>query len=180
MAKKIRSYIAFRPAVVLIVFCSLLVMLIGGCIILKSSEPKSFYDIGSDWDYVRFPILEPYYAMNISDENGWVISLYVEPTKRTFRDYIQILQVTKIAVENDVIMVYSSYTRLIRDEDGKEKELHWFILIPNQAEIGFETEKEFMTALPQYGIEEPAWQEPLALLKTYNKTGCLDWFPDCK
>jgi hypothetical protein len=158
----------------------LMAILVLGCSLNACSTKKSFYQKGSGWDYLRFPLLEPYYAIKITDQYGWTIPLDVGPSKRNFRYYPDILDVTKIAVENGTIMVYSQYSKLIEVSGGQEKELHWFILIPNQIESGFETEEEFLNSLQQYGIVKPGWQEPLSILQTYDQTWCLEWIPNCR
>lgn len=168
MKKSIRPY-----------FLLTALLLLGGALIVCAT-PKSFYQQGSGWDYLRFPLLEPYYAIKIDDQYGWQIPLYVEPSQSNFRYYPDILNATKIAIENNTIMVYSAYSKLIELDKGQEKELHWFILIPNHTETGFETEEEFNISLQQYGIHQPQWQNPLSILQTFDQTGCLKWIPGCK
>ena len=79
-------------------------------------------------------------------------------------------------------MVYTPYSKpiMLAGEELEEKELHWFILIPGQVELGFETEDEFLIRLKDYGISLPKWQEPKPILQKYDQTGCLEWIPDCK
>jgi hypothetical protein len=161
------------------------ILLLLGCFLNSCSTKKSFYQVGSGWDYVRFPLLEPYYAINIDDEHGWTIPLNVKQSQRNFWYYFDIQSVRKIAVENGTIMVYSDYSKPIIVDisiDGKlkEKELHWFILIPDQTEKGFETEEEFNISLQQFGIHQPQWREPLSVLQQFDQTGCLEWIPTCK
>lgn len=155
-------------------------MLLLGCSLNACSAKKSFYQTGSGLDYLRFPLLEPYYAIKISDEYGWQVPINTDPAQRNFRYYPDILNVTKVAVENGRVMVYSAYSKPIVWDGGQEKELHWFILIPGQTEIGFETEEVFISSLQQYGIDQPRWQEPLSILKKFDQTGCLAWIPRCK
>ena len=161
------------------------ILLLLGCSLNSCSTKKSFYQEGSGFNYLRFPLLEPYYAIKIDDEHGWTIPLYVKQSQTNFWYYLDIQDVRKIAVENGVIMVYSAYSKPIIVDisiDGKlkEKELHWFILIPDQIEKGFETEEEFNTSLQQYGINQPQWREPLSVLQQFDQTGCLEWIPTCK
>jgi hypothetical protein len=106
--------------------------------------------------------------------------LQLEPSKKNFLHYLQIQDVRKIAIDKGIIMVYTPFEKLIYVSPEQEKALHWFILIPDQAELGFETEEEFTTYLKKYEISQPAWQEPEAILQTYDQTGCLDWIPGCK
>jgi hypothetical protein len=174
MKKKIRLY-----------FLLVVISLVLGCGLNTFFINKSFYQKGSGWDYLRFPLLEPYYAIKISDEYGWAIPLYTEKSKRNFWYYLEIQDVRKIAVENGAVMVYSAYSKPILVDISEnrvltEKELHWFILIPGQTETGFETEEEFNISLRQYSVDRPRWQEPLSILQTFDQTGCLQWIPDCR
>ncbi|MHC1730418.1 MAG: hypothetical protein AB9888_00070 [Bacteroidales bacterium] len=160
------------------IVCVFLLML---SFLTSCSVKKTFYQNGSGLDYLRFPLLEPYYAIKIDGGNGWVISLHAKQSARNFWYYLDIQDVTKIAVENGMIFVYSTYSKPIEIvAGGQKKELHWFILIPGQTETGFETEEEFNLGLWQYGINTLQWQDPLSILKEYDQTGCLDWIPDCK
>lgn len=154
----------------------ILIMIITFWLISKNSDQG-----GSGWDYLRFPLVDPYYAIKIDDENGWVIPLHIDQSKRNFWYYLDIKDVTKIAVENGIILVNSAYSKPIEVEaGGKTKELHWFIIIPNKSETGYETEEMFNLDLQQYGINQPNWQEPLTIIQTFDKTGCLEWIQRCK
>lgn len=143
------------------------------------SNQDSFYEEGSGWDYLRFPLLKPYYAIYIDNESGWGIPLQLEPSKRNFLHYLQIQDVRKIAIDKGIIMVYTPFEKPIYVSPEQEKELHWFILIPDQAELGFETEEEFTAQIKEYDIGQPLWQEPKSILQTYDQTGCLNWIPGC-
>jgi hypothetical protein len=144
------------------------------------SSRDSFYEKGSGWDHLRFPLLKPYYAIYISDEYEWEISLQDGILGRNFKYFSAILNAKKIAVDKGIIMVFTSYSKPIYVSPEQEKELHWFILIPDQTELGFETEEEFTTQIKKYDISQPSWQEPESILKTYDQTRCLDWIPGCK
>jgi hypothetical protein len=162
-------------------FLILTTMLIMHCSLCACSPKNDFYQKGSGWDYLRFPLLEPYYAIyNVAeDENGWVIPLHLEPSKKNFLHYLDIQDVRKIAVENGTIMVYTPYSKLIQISEGQDKELHWFIIRPDQGELGFETEEEFIFSLKQYDIDQPMWYEPLSILQKFDQTRCLEWIPNC-
>lgn len=162
------------------IFGSLVIFAIVMCFQTACSFQESFYQKGSGWDYVRFPLLEPYYAIYISDEYKWEISLQDGLPSRNFKYFSAILDVEKIAVDRGVIMVYTPYSESIYVSPTQEKELHWFVLVPGQAELGFETEEEFVTQIMKYDLGQPSWQEPISILQTYDQTGCLDWIPECK
>lgn len=150
------------------------------CLASACSVQKSFYQQGSGLDYLRFPLLEPYYAIYVTNEYGWSIPLHGKPTTRNFLYYLNIQDVRKIAVENGVIMIYTPYTKQIDLGDGQKRELHWFILVPDQIELGFGKEEDFKNKIQQYDINEPAWQDPKTILLKFDQTGCLDWIPDCQ
>jgi hypothetical protein len=164
----------------LLPFTLFLVFSLFGC-----TSKRTFYQEGSDWDSLRFPLIEPYYAIYVpplDNEYGWAINLFETPSHRNFRYYRTIADVRKIAVENGVIMVYSAYSKpiMLAGEKREEKPLQWFILIPGQGELGFETEAEFLNRLEDYNISQPKWQEPLPILQKFDQTGCLEWIPGCK
>jgi hypothetical protein len=155
------------------------------CSLSACAFERTFYEKGSGWDYLRFPLIEPYYAIYVESNNndiGWSIPLNERPSSRNFRYYSAIVDVRKVAVENEVIMVYTPYSKpiMLASEDLEEKELHWFILIPGQAELGFETEAEFLDRLNDYGIDQPKWQEPKPILQKFDQTGCLELIPGCE
>jgi hypothetical protein len=158
----------------------LIAVLLWLCFSSACSTEKSFYQRGSGFDYLRFPLLEPYYVMYMTEELGWGIALHGEPSTRNFLHYLYLQDVSKIAVENGVIMAYTPYTKQIALDNGQKSELHWFILIPDQIELGFETEEDFRNKLVQYDIHEPAWQDPKSILQQFDRTRCLDWIPECQ
>jgi hypothetical protein len=68
--------------------------------------------------------------MYTTEELGWGIALHGEPSTRNFLHYLYLQDVSKIAVENGVIMAYTPYTKQIALDNEQKSELHWFILIP--------------------------------------------------
>ncbi len=172
---------ANRPLILLII---LLVIMLSGYYFSARSTNKDkdpFYKQGSGWDYLRFPLVKPYYAIKIENNNGWAISLQNElPLKKdTFSQEIH--NVRKIAIENNVIMIYSLDDSTFSDGNPDEKIIfHWFVLIPSEhIEIGFEKEADFSNFIRPYRINTVPWLEPLSVLQTFDQTGCLDWIPEC-
>ncbi len=151
-------------------------------ILFSCFSPDSFYKSGSGWDYLRFPLLKPYYAMSLSnDELIWVIPLEHELPLKKESFLIQIRDVRKIAVTDNVIMAYSPDSTKIASDNVEEKIFHWFILIPDESvEMGFENEDDFLNYIRQNNISEPQWLEPIVILQKFDKTGCLDWIPECQ
>lgn len=93
---------------------------------------------------------------------------------------MEISDIQKIAVFDNVIMVYTTDNTTHRFGDYNFI-FHWYVLMPDEnLEIGFETGDEFLEYLRQNNLGEPEWREPLAILQEYDRTGCLDWIPDCK
>jgi hypothetical protein len=145
------------------------------------SSRDSFYRKGSGWDYLRFPLLKPYYAMSLSNEEiKWVIPLERESPLKKESFLMEIRDVVKIAVVDNAIMLYSQDSTKIASSNIEEKVFHWFILIPNEhLEMGFENEDGFLKYLYQNDMDQPQWLEPISVLQEFDQTGCLDWIPDC-
>ena len=145
-------------------------------------QKDSFYGYGgSARDYLRFPLIKPYYAIYLSDEVGWQIPLDLEgdPSQVDLYYYLSLPHVQKIAVDNGVIMVYAPY-ELLTDKTINHNVPQWYTLVVDQnIEKGFETEAEFLAYIQQFGIDQPAWREPDDILQEYDRTHCLDWIPDC-
>lgn len=143
------------------------------------SNRDPFYNEGSEFDSLGFPLIKPYFAMMIFDEYGWGINLQLRPSERDFYYYMSIENIEKISVDNGIIMVYSPLEVEVEESVG-QKVLHWFVIIPNEnIEMGFETELEFLNYIQRYGIDHPTWRSPSDILHEYDSTRCLDWIPDC-
>src|SRR5690349_21139106 len=76
-------------------------------------KPRSFYKNYGDFGAAYIPLVEPYKAIKLlgkqanGDEHKWAIDLLVSPEKKDTYYYLSIYDVTKIAVEKNVIMAYS-------------------------------------------------------------------------
>lgn len=151
-------------------------------ILFSCSSRDSFYETGSGWDYVRFPLIKPYFAISSTDSNAkWVIPLQNELPLSKVPFLFDIVDVEKIDVVDNVIMVYTPDSTKYGYNEDDEQTLHWYILMPDeQMEIAFENENDFLEYLREKKLDEPEWMEPLVILQTYDQTGCLDWIPDCK
>jgi hypothetical protein len=157
-----------------------LLLLLSACKAIKYAQRDPFYNDGSDWDHLRFPLIKPYYATWSTHGLGWAINLHVSPLDKDIYYYLSLLDVQKIAVENGVIMVYTPYEESV-DEDVGQKVLYWFAIVPHQnIETGFETEAELLDYIQQYGIDKPDWRDPDDISLEYDQTWCLDWIPDCE
>jgi len=136
----------------------------------------------SGWDVRRFPLLKPYEMIN-NDHGilGWSVTLYVDPSEKEIYYYINIHDITKFAIENNIIMVYTQYPEQV-DEDVGEKILSWFVIIPDQKiETGFDTEIDFLEYIQAYGMEDqPVWLEPNKVYEQFDQTGYLIWIPSCE
>jgi hypothetical protein len=164
----------------LLIIVVALLLLLSACKAIKYAHRDPFYNDGSEWDHLRFPIIKPYYATWSTDGLGWVISLHVDPSDKDIYYYLSLLDVQKIAVENGVIMVYTPYEESVRESVG-QKVLYWFAIIPyRNIETGFETEAELLDYIQQYGIDKPGWRDPDDISLEYDQTWCLDWIPDCE
>lgn len=154
-------------------------ILLSSCRAIVCFQRGPFYNNGSEWDHLRFPLIEPYYAIFISEEYGWEIPFEVSPFDKEIYYYLSLHDVQEIAVENGVIMVYTPYEESV-DESVGQKVLYWFVIVPNQnIETGFETEGELLDYIQQYDIDKPNWRDPDDILFEYDKTWNLGWIPDC-
>lgn len=147
-----------------------------------SCTPKdSFYMRGSGIDYLRFPLIKPYYAISLAGKNiAWSIPLQnFVPLKEDFFP-IEIQNIKLIAIERNVIMVYAPNNKSSSSQEKKARTYNYFVLIPDQQlEMGFLEDTDFNKFIQSYGFDDLKWVEPLILLQTYNKTGHLDWIPYC-
>ncbi len=150
----------------------------------KHADP--FYNINDGFDPRRIPLIKPI-ALNLNPPSyTWDLDLqpcmYVnDPNNHNpYYLYGYVHELGKFAVNDGIIMAYSSYVDNEADAYIKDNYYHWFVLIPNQ-EItkGFHTEDEFTEYIHTLGAEEPDWQTPDNAYKKFKKTGCLEWIPDC-
>jgi hypothetical protein len=151
----------------------------------KEANKDRFYE-ASGLDAMRVPLIKPYEMLKIDYEKpgwwslGWSVMLHISPSEKEVYYYLNINDIKKIAVENRVIMIYSTDAKEVRIDAG-QKILYWFVLIPDEKiETGFGTEVEFLSFVQGYGIQIPNWVEPDAAYEQFDKTGCLDWIPDCR
>jgi hypothetical protein len=150
-------------------------ILLFGC-----SDRDPFYSHGSGIDYLRFPLIKPYYAMTLThEEPNWNIQLEFKPPLAKESHEFAIIGIQKIAVSKEKIFVYSSTGTRKDPLDLQEKDFHYFILIPNEnIEMGFETREEFLEYI-ENDKSTLQWLDPLTILQKFEKTGCLEWIPGC-
>lgn len=163
------------------VFMIVLSMAICGCSMFsarfQSSDP--FYRSTGGNDFLRIPLIQPYDAIRGDENHGWTIDLQVSPSKEATY-YISIKGVEKIAIEKGVILVYTPYSEESAEGLG-EKVFYWFVLMPGKnTEKGFSNEQDFLIFIRDNGVQDPKWLDPDVLFQQFDKTGCLDWIPDCK
>jgi hypothetical protein len=135
---------------------------------------------------MRIPLTKPYEILKIDYKKpgwwslGWSINLHVSPSEKEVYYYQAIHDIRKFAIEDGVIMAYTTYPQEV-DLDVGQKVLYWFVIVPDQKiETGFDTEDEFLSYIQTYGIQQPDWIEPDRAYEQFYETGCLDWIPDCK
>ena len=160
----------------------LILLLLSSCNFFFRVHDDDFYNDTGSWDSGRLPLLKPYYLIFISQDYGWQM-----PVKGNFPldqyDYNlgDLLDIKKVAVENNVVMVYTPYMRDL-DKSLDRKMLHWFVMIPDKGnfEIGFENEIEFVDYIENLGVRDMMWVEPSVAYQQFSSTGCFDWIPDCE
>jgi hypothetical protein len=159
-----------------------LIILLSGCSFFYRVHKDDFYNDVGTWDSARLPLLNPYYLIYIDKEYGWQM-----PIKGNFPpDYYyynggDLLDIRKVAVEDNIVMVYTPRDRNVDDSLG-QKVLHWFVMIPDKgnSEIGFDSETAFLNYIQTLGIHGVTWVEPDVAYKRFDETGCFDWIPDCE
>ena len=159
----------------------LLVLTMTGCFTSIKKHEDPFYNGAGTYDSGRLPLLNPYYLVYIDEQHGWQMPIEGNfPEDQYYYNLGDLLEVTKVAVENGVIMVYTPYIRGVDVSIG-QKESHWFVMIPSNEnfEMGFGSETEFLNYVQELGISEPEWVDPSAAYEEFGNSGCLNWIPDC-
>ncbi len=166
----------------LTIFFSVAVLFIAGfaCNSLVTKHDDDFYNDTGSWDSAKLPLIKPYYLIYIGREYGWQMPLQGSLQNQHYYYTGDLLDIRKIAVESDIIMVYTPYARKL-DESLGQKVLHWFIISPKNGneEIGFENEADFQSHIKEIGINEPTWLDPDIAFSEFTETGCMTWIPDC-
>jgi len=175
----------------------LFLMILLSICVLPSCSPKiqhadSFYNYnGSDFPREYLPLIKPVEATRDKPKSSWNLellnNLYIDLPKSEEHEvqkvyiYSNVTELEKFAVKDDVIMAYSGHVNQQADAFIQENFYHWFVIIPGETITeGFQTEYEFNQYIETIGIHNPDWQSPDDAFDTFLKTGCLDWFPDCK
>ncbi len=149
---------------------------------IKPDSSNLFFSNHGGGDSLSIPLIEPYEATKIKAIPGWFINLHLpfEQRANDMKSYGSIDGVEKIAIQNNIIMIY---TPLIDSTavSLNYKIAHWFIISPNEnLEMGFEYESEFNEFTIKYGVQEINWEKPDDIYKKIQDTGCLEWALDCR
>jgi hypothetical protein len=147
----------------------------------------SFYNINhNEYPLLRLPLINPIEATREDGRTPWRIFLnngpFVQlPNRSDLYYYVySIEELEKFAVINGVIMGYSEYVDQKADPYIRDNYYHWFVVIPDkEISKGFTTEDEFNTYIKSLGITDPKWVKPDDAYALFEKTGCLEWIPDC-
>jgi len=162
----------------------ILVILLLSILSCRNSPPKRiqhsdpFYNDTGEGKFLVVPLIEPYRAVSdVGAGIGWQMDLYENYPINT-----DILRIEKIAVQQSVIMVFAPNNPSM---DSSRPDIypiwHWVVIIPEQKiEVGFASEEDFLKYVQEFGINEPNWVSPLDAFKQFEKTGCLEWIPDCE
>jgi hypothetical protein len=155
-----------------------LFLLVSACSIVRLPGNDPFYSSSGDWDSIRVPLIKPYEAISIG--SGWNIQLHISPFDKEIYWYINLSKVEKIAVENNVIMVYTRHKQDVVEEAG-QKVLYWFVIIPaEKIETGFDNEDDFLRYVREFNINNVSWESPDDLHQMFLHSGCLEWIPGCQ
>lgn len=142
-----------------------------------------FY-VGATGDYwYQIPIIEPYYIkQDPKGSDRWDMQLILDHDNSAdiLYNHSVINDIDKFAVENRVILIYTEFVPIIKNEKFQYKLTPWYVLIPDQKiETGFENEEDFMANIQQLGISNPRWIKPDDAIQKFWETECLYWIPDC-
>jgi hypothetical protein len=152
-----------------------------------------FYDY-NDSDYPRdhLPLINPVEATRERSSSPWNlklisdISIDLPNSKEVYGilfvyTYDHVKELNKFAIENGVIMAYSSYVDKDADPYILNNYYHWFVLVlSDNSTKGFHTEDEFLRYIQTLGIQDPDWKTPDESFNKFMETrGCLEWIPDC-
>ncbi len=163
-------------------FFGLIVLLIA-MLSCRSSSPKKvrhsdpFYNDTGEGKFLVVPLIKPYrVAVDEGGDVGWFVEMHEKGLLYT------VTGVEKVAVELGVIMIFAPTNPPL---DSSRPDIypvwHWIVIIPDQKiEKGFEYEKDFLSYIHQFGIENPNWVDPMEAFKQFESTGCLKWIPDCE
>lgn len=155
-------------------FVGLIVLLIA-LLSCRNSSPKRvrhndpFYNDTGEGKFLVVPLIKPYRVT--IDKNSSLVWLIRLDNPRLINDklYLSIHNVEKIFVDKHIIMAYAP-----------DDPWHWVVIFPEQKiEKGFEHEEDFLSYIHQFGIEKPNWIDPMDAFRQFERTGCLEWIPDC-
>lgn len=160
-------------------FAGLIILLIA-LLSCRNSSPKKvrhsdpFYNDTGEGNFLVVPLIKPYRVVTDAGAGiGWQMDLH-----KQYRASVGILHIEKIAVEKGVIMVFAPTTPKISLANTS---WDWIVIIPEQEiEVGFDNEDAFLNYIRAYGIEKPNWIDPMEAFKQFERTGCLEWIPDCE
>lgn len=159
-------------------FFVLLVLLISTLSCRTSSQKKTrqsdpFYEDSGEGKFLVVPLIKPYRVVTDEDSSvGWQMDLLENPPVTRVR------HIEKITVQQGAIIVFAPTNPQIFPSDPM---WHWIVIVPDQKiEVGFASEKDFLKYIREFGIDEPNWVNPLDAFKQFEKTGCLEWIPDCE
>jgi len=153
----------------------------------SDSRYISIKDCGEGLLQNRIPLIDPIEVNRLNSSSSWDIELQpcmwfnFPNSQGLYYLYGHIHSPEKFAVENGVIMAYSSYVDKDADAYIQDNFFHWFVMVPDEKITkGFQTEDAFLEYIQTLGVEDPDWQTPDEAFDTFLETGCLAWIPDCE
>jgi hypothetical protein len=140
----------------------------------------SFYLGAGEFDSDRIPLIKPYelIRMRPAHEYGWILRFDLSYANNPIQ-IDNVKDVRLIAVENEIVMVYSPFLDIHEERTGVDES--WFMFNPeDETQEGFELESDFLDFVKSYDIHNPEWLSPDDAFKIFTRTECLPWIPGCK
>jgi hypothetical protein len=135
----------------------------------------------------RIPLINPIEVNRLNSSSPWDLELqpgmWVDfpQSQGLYYLYGHVHELKKFAVENGVIMAYSTYVDSKAAAYIQDNYYHWFVNVPDKKITkGFHTEDKFQEYIQTLGVQDPDWQLPDKAFEQFRRTGCLEWIPDCK
>jgi len=146
----------------------LLLVSLSACSQNSKHKVDDFYTEHGEWDSARIPLIKPYEAVIVNEENGWVMNLEALKGGDSMLSHIR-----KATVLNGFILVYTGSTLMM----GVEIKESWWVVSPHRKiEKGFSDEKQYWAYLKTLGLKKnPRLHDIKVIASYYEDHSMIDW-----